>query len=440
MTRYFLAACLSAAFLGACQFDDQIDPNAPSINSIASDATAAQLNLLVYGLESEIRDANGYDDYVVATGSVARELYRFDADPRNTADLINGRLDNNSFYLTAPYNGAYRVVKTANLLLDALENTSSVTEQAKQGYRGVANTFKAQALQRVANMLGANGIRVDVADPNNLGPFLSEGESLAAIEGLYDEGFQQLQGGTFNFTLGTGYDGFSDPAGFARFNRALAARNNLQQKDWAETLENVSASFFVRGEAPERGPQFTFSTSSGDALNPLFRNPGNTGNMIYAHPSWVADATPGDLRVDRFTDTRLKADRVTLDTFIRDNLNGIYETRKFASSTSPITVISNEELHLIRAEALAQTGELDEAIALINIVRNLAGIGDYAGARTQAAVVDEVLRQRRYSLWQTGQRFVDLRRYNRLSADFLPIDRPGDVIAQQFPIPLAEGV
>ncbi len=440
MRQFLIAACVGATAFGACTIDEQVDPNAPSINSITNDATLNQLNLLLYGLESEIRNAGGYDDYVTATGTVARELYRFDADPRNTSDLLNGKLDNNTFYLTAPYGGSYRVVKTANLLLDALENTSSVTEQAKQGYRGVANTFKAQALQRVANMLGANGIRVDVSDPNNLGPFLSEEQGLAAIENLYDEAFQQLQGATFNFTLGTGYDGFNTPETFARFNRALAARNNLQQKDWAETLENVSASFFVRGEQPELGPRFTFSTASGDALNPLYRIPGNTGNMIFAHPSWVADATPGDLRVARQTATRFKEDGVTLDTFVRDRLNGIYETRKFASSTSPITIISNEELHLIRAEALAQTNDLDGAVALINIVRNLAGIGDYAGARTQAAVIDEVLYQRRYSLWQTGQRFVDLRRYGRLNANFLPIDRDGDVVSPQFPIPLAEGV
>ncbi len=34
----------------------------------------------------------------------------------------------------------------------------------------------------------------------------------------------------------------------------------------------------------------------------------------------------------------------------------------------------------------------------------------------------------------------DLRRYNRLNSDFLPIDRPGDDIFTQFPIPLSEGV
>ncbi len=440
MTRFFIAACVCAAALPACQIEDQFDPNAPSINSIAEGATLNELDLLIYGLEAGIRDPGGFDDYVTATGTVARELYRFDADPRNTADLLNGKIDNNSFYLTSPYAGAYRVVKTANLLLDALDNTSNASEALKQGYRGVANTFKAQALQRVANMLGTNGIRVDVGNPNMLGPFLSEEASLEAIQALYNEAFSQLNGAQFNFMLGDGYEGFDTPATFATYNRALAARTNLQRKDWSRALANVGESFFTKGENPGAGPQFTFSTSSGDFLNPLFRIPGNTGNMIFAHPSWIADATAGDLRVARLTATRFKADGVTLDTFIRDNLNGIYETRKYASSTSPITVISNEELHLIRAEALAQTNDIDGAIELINIVRGLAGIGDYSGARTQAAVVDEVLRQRRYSLWQTGQRFVDLRRYGRLSADFLPLDRPGDAVSSQFPIPLAEGI
>ena len=129
-----------------------------------------------------------------------------------------------------------------------------------------------------------------------------------------------------------------------------------------------------------------------------------------------------------------------MDTFQRDTLLGIYETRKFESSTSPIEILPNEELHLILAEALAQNGDIDDAIDLIDIVRSLAGLDAYDGDTDTDSVVDEVLEQRRYSLWQTGNRFVDLRRYGRLNGDFIDVDRPGDRVASQFPIPLSEGL
>ena len=73
----------------------------------------------------------------------------------------------------------------------------------------------------------------------------------------------------------------------------------------------------------------------------------------------------------------------------------------------------------------------------MNIVRNAAGIGDYEGATSNAALVDEILYQRRYSLFGEGHRWIDLRRYDRLGE--IPIDREGDQVHVQFPRPANEG-
>ncbi len=50
--------------------------------------------------------------------------------------------------------------------------------------------------------------------------------------------------------------------------------------------------------------------------------------------------------------------------------------------------------------------------------------------------LDEVLKQKRYSLFLEGFRWVDLRLYNKL--DELPIDRTGDVVHVQMPVPSTE--
>ena len=46
-----------------------------------------------------------------------------------------------------------------------------------------------------------------------------------------------------------------------------------------------------------------------------------------------------------------------------------------------------------------------------------------------------MLYNRSYSFWAEGHTMFDLRRYNRLNDTFLPIDRVGDIIHTQFPIP-----
>ncbi len=431
-TSLFLLAGLSLATL-SCEIDEQFDPNGPSLSSVLTDASEVELDLLATGIEAGMR--NGYAGYVTASGSIARELYIFDADPRNTEDLLgkeNLLLDNNTFYITGPFNASYAVVKNANILLEALDNTSSVTESEKQGYRGFANTIKAVMLGRILDMLGSNGIRVDVADPENLGPFLSEDASYDALLQLLDEANTELQGAEFAFTLSDGFANFNTPASFSTFNRAIAARVATHGARYQEALNYVNQSFLDLEGDLTTGPQHVFSTTAGDLLNPLFKTPGQSGDQIVVNPRIIANATADDERLEKFG-LRVQATS-------QDGLNGQYETALYASAISPIDIIRNEELVLIYAEANINLGNLEEGVRALNVIRNAAGIGDYTGAVTQDALIDEMLYQRCYSLWGEGHRMWDLRRYGRLNSTYLPIDRPNDDIFTQFPIPLSEGV
>ncbi|MEL6446009.1 MAG: RagB/SusD family nutrient uptake outer membrane protein, partial [Bacteroidota bacterium] len=132
-----------------------------------------------------------------------------------------------------------------------------------------------------------------------------------------------------------------------------------------------------------------------------------------------------------------------------DELASQFSFFRYKSVTDGVPVTRNAELVLLRAEARAQTGDLAGAIADLNTIRNAAGLADYSGASEQSAVVDEMLRQRRYELYGEGHRWVDTRRYDRLST--LPIDRQertdrdGNVIEaddvwDRFPIPATENV
>ncbi|PPK85540.1 RagB/SusD domain-containing protein [Neolewinella xylanilytica] len=417
--------------LSACEIDEQFDPNGPIVSSVLQNASETELDLLVTGIEAGMR--TGYTSYVTASGTIARELYIFDADPRNTADLLGKGetvLDANTFYLTGPFTSRYQVVKNVNILLTALENTDVVSEEEKQGYRGFANTIKAYMLSQVLDMLGSNGVRVDVADPENLGPYLSQEEGFTRILELLDEANQQLDDAVFAFVLSDGFAGFNTPETFSLFNRAIAARVATHAGRYADALAYANASFLDLDGDLSTGPQHIFSTNAGDLLNPIYRPPGQSGDQFVVHPRIIADTTAGDLRFDKF---RLRPDPTG-----KDGLNGQYESALYETSTSPIDIIRNEELVLIYAEANINLGNLEEGEAALNIIREAAGIGAYPGPTTQEALIDEMLYQRRYSLWGEGHLMWDLRRYGRLNENFLPIDRPGDDIFTQFPIPLAE--
>lgn len=430
-----LALLFGLAFT-SCEFDDQTDPNGPSINSVAADASVVELNLLVNGIEARTR--NGFNTYVTASGTIARELYIFDADPRNTEDLLGKEdavLDNNTFYLTAPFGTRYRVVKNANILLDAVDNTSNISATEAAGYRGYANTMKAWMLSQVLDLLNENGVRVDVADPENIGPFLSKEAGIDAILELLDEADAQLAGADFAFALSNGFTGFDTPATFRQFNRAITARVATRAGRYQEALSAVESSFVDVDGDLTAGPQHVFSTNANDILNPLFKAPGQSGDQIIVHPRIIAGLEEGDQRADKF------GMRAANSNGSQDGLTSDFETALYPSATSPVDIIRNEELILIWAEANLQTGDLADAVTGINIIRNAAGLDDFDGdENSREALIDELLQQRTYSLWGEGHLMFDLRRYGRLNSDFLPIDRPGDDVWTEFPIPLSEGV
>lgn len=94
-----------------------------------------------------------------------------------------------------------------------------------------------------------------------------------------------------------------------------------------------------------------------------------------------------------------------------------FETNLFLTNVTPIPVFSQDELSLIRAEALARTNRSAEAIVQINIVRARAGLGGKTAADlpTQTAVLDEIFLQRTYSLFSTGLHWADERRFGKFA-------------------------
>ena len=101
-----------------------------------------------------------------------------------------------------------------------------------------------------------------------------------------------------------------------------------------------------------------------------------------------------------------------------------------------MSIIRNEELILINAEANIQLNNLPQAVTALNVIRAGHNLANYSGAMTQSALISEMLYERRYSLFMEGHRWIDVRRYNLLNT--LPLDRPGDDIWTEFPLPVSE--
>ncbi|WP_370087416.1 RagB/SusD family nutrient uptake outer membrane protein [Ekhidna sp.] len=430
-----------AAFVAfSCEIDEQINPNAPALDDILESASKAQLNNLTAGAVAGMR--TNHSIFVTAVGTITRELYLFDADPRNRTDLIGtkGTLSQSVFYTTANWTSRYRVIKNCNILLEALDVAEAdVTNAEKAGYRGFAQTIMAHQLLVLWGAYYDSGVRLDVSDPDNPGPLVTNPNTvLQEVRDLLDDGLASLSGAEFAFSLSSGFAGFDTPATFSEFNRALAARAALYAGDMAAARAALTASFFDIDGDLSVGPKMAFSTSPGDQLNDIFKPSGQNGDQIFASDTWVDEAQdPNDLRLNKVTERA--------EPFTGSGITVNYETNLYESAISPIDIIRNEELALIYAEANIGFDNT-EALAGINAVRDAAGLTPLAGTVT----VEDVLVERRYSLWAEGHRMVDLRRTDNLNETYITLDNitttdsDGNVIpAQQiiftkFPLPLTE--
>ncbi|MBC8046241.1 MAG: RagB/SusD family nutrient uptake outer membrane protein [Fimbriimonadaceae bacterium] len=422
----------------SCNIDELEDPNSPGLTAIEADATISELNNLVTGMEAGMRPF--IEVHLDVCGIIGREYYRMTgADPRFTSDLLGKGetiLDNNTFYSANSWGGRYAVVRNGWILRHAIDNTSAdLTNEEKNGYRGFAKTIQAYQLLLNANLTYDCGVRLDVEDIDNPGPFTADYHaSIEGIMAMLDDAKNDLDnsGDAFTFPLSGGFAGFDTPASFRTFNRALMARVLLYHEDYAGALAALSESFMDLGGALSTGTYNIFSNGAGDVLNPMFvpLNSSAGGNTRVVQDTVVADAEPGDLRLAKAP--------LRDEPAFADDLTSNYDLWVYQSSDAPICIIRNEELVLIYAEASMRTGATGDATTAINKIRTEAGgLAAYSGGTGDDDLLNEILDQRRYSLLAEGHRWVDMRRTGKLGE--LPTDRPGDDVYENLPRPYDEG-
>ncbi len=441
---YFISLGLIGFACNPLQLDEIEDPNNPSVQSVTNNASRSQIQFVLTGLESRHR---GYVTNVSqAWNTFGREIWYLNAsDPRFQTDWLGqgGRVPDRSYFgfgITGggSYFAPFQAILQAQVLIDAARNTNSINEAERNAIEGFARMIQGYQFMIPANFVYENGIRIDVENALDPGPYVSYEEALDHVRSLLlqaDQLFASAGTGEFPFTLTPGFNNFNSIPALRQVNNAILARANAYREDWQGILSALESSFMDLNGNLQSGPAHPYSGPP-DLFNPLFYVPdADINTIIVVHPSVLDDATPGDNRVTEKFFERSQPVLVTTDA---GTLQGTHQDGRWPNNTSPIPFIRNEELILLKAEAHAQLGQTSEAVEAINIIREAAGIGAYSGGTSQQALIDEILYQRRYSLWAEpwGHRWIDARRYDRM--DDIPTSYDQGSIFRQFPHPQSE--
>jgi hypothetical protein len=399
-------AALVALGAAGCSLD-VTNPNAATEDQVLT--TPAGLRALTIGMQG--RFGNAIEEGIWIPGLVSGELGNTNLSQATQRDFqrfpdatANSELENTNPELLDLWSKYYGVVRAAD---DILTNVDDVTLAAgtRSGMTALARTMKAMAFGTLIESFEEIPIETTQDDP----PFATRAEVLARVLDLLAQARADLAAepasAEFYTTLLT--PGFDLPNTI----RAMQAR-------YALAAGNHEAALGFANEVPASATSvITYSTADRNMLQSVFHALG----YFSAISAWRTGAEAGDTRVDRFT---------TAQTSTAFGGATLAKLNVFLTETAPVPVFTQDEMTLIRAEAHARLNRLPEARTALNAVRQAAGLParDAAALPTQQAVLDEIYRQRTYSLFATGLHWADQRRFGRIA----------DAKLEWLPYPLGE--
>jgi len=430
----------AAITLVGCNLD-LTNPNNPTLEGCLSN-TRACTSRMIAGVMATYR--SNRTDQIRALGSFGRETYyMFITDGRFITGPLRDWKQNNAFDAGTQWGARYQNYHNAYAAMQIINNTPTTTTPGlptallageKAGALGVLKTFIALDLLHVIEARSAIGAVVDMTgDVNAVLPIVSQDSVYQWISAKLDEAKAEVDsaGTAFYFPIYTGFstgvpaDG-TTPAGFAQFNRAIKARVEAKRGSlgcgatcYAAALTALTTTWIADLTAANRdnGIYSVYSSAAGDFLNNA-SFAGSLGSDLYVHPG--IDSIAGVSLDDRYR--RKISSCPASDPRSESGVSATHRPCTYAAISTPIPIIRNEELILLRAEAEWFTGATAAATTDLAAVRANSGgsNGGTSVARFPAPAVDsqfvsELLLQRTLSLYQEGQRWVDYKRLNRLA-------------------------
>ncbi len=445
----------AATLIGFAACKDSLVPNynSPSVNA----ATPSGFQLLVTGAFAATRIDVGY--LMTAATSFARDILNFTNSDNRFVTEWGGDgvpIPGSDFYGRRGWDSPFQAARAANQVLADIPKVVPAYSAADQAaIAGVMQTLKALNFMYLAEYRDTAGVPVGDLTNSNINapaPILCNKNVWQYVVALLDSGNASLNAGgpTIPITLPAGFSAVSVSPGpstaagsFAAFNRALAGKANLQLAyaiarsvagtsptpttpgapdpaalTRADSAILASALYNVAALVPPSPGGFSdpntvyhsFSGASGDVPNPFQVGIATLGTLRVLNEFVASVDTAHDLRwkakfVVNTNPVQQQAYAVTSSNFIVDF---------YPSVASPIPIIRNEELVLLRAQVRLALGDYPGAWTLINAVRTtVGGLAALPVSTDFVTTRDALLSEQRIStvLEDGADRMISIRMY-----------------------------
>ncbi len=438
-----LAAALS---LGACNILDTTPPDHVPFDEAIVNPSGARAALA--GAYNELQDGFYYGGTMTHFG----DLYADNANHTGTftsyqdAALRAFYADNSD--VTGMWNHMYDAIKRANTLIQKVPNVTGFGTGEQEQIMGESYFLRALTYHNLVKHFGGVPLR--------LVPVLGAGDTTTITRATVAEVYTQIQADlTQAESLMTNVTAPTNHATLGAV-EAMQARIALWQQNYALAITKAEA---VEALGYSLAPDYRDLFNNDNANTPenifklTFTAALDQANLLGYY--WLTDQLdtgagrfelgPTQSLIDAY-DT-LSGDKrlawnilpdINGEGYIEGTQGGGSYGHKFPTpqGAEDFHVIRFAEVLLIHAEALAQTAQLDTAVAVYNRIRVRAGLPAHVfgtDVTTQQEVLDAIDRERRLEFAEEGDRWTDLLRTGRAQAVL-------GISAQQelFPIPLSE--
>ena len=367
--------------------------NSPTENQVLNSPKG--LTGLIVGLEAQyiLGGAGGLYNNITANGLTTGELQVLNAGNTNIAQVANG-FDNiapNNGVITDLWTNTVLVRNNAEKIISSSENINDV--DFSNGVKVYGLFYRALSISVTAQFFES----LPVETGENQG-FVSRNKALQQASNDIDQALSILGGDSVPESI---INVVGDNIDIPNALRALSARINIMLGDYEKALSSANAvdlsskSMFVFDQVTQ---------------NPVFRSSLTTNNVYDVKANFGLTGAlapdPDDERISFYLDAN------------SENGKGF-----FRSDSDGIPVYLPGEILLIKAEALARTNQLNQAIDELNKVLtkqpsdDVFGLGanlpEYSGPVTQDAILLEIYKNRAIELYMTGLKLEDSRRFNR---------------------------
>lgn len=435
-TRRWVPALLLVLTLGACDTDRLLDLQPEDqISTDISIVDAGSAQAALYGAYSALENTSYYGgDYLMWSETLTDNVEHTGTfDQYADADLLFLRPDVGGVY--GMWTGMYDAINRVNLIIQKVPGLDGISADQADLFLGQAHGLR--ALHYFNLTRGWGDVPLVLVPPESLD------EAAQVTRAPVSQVFEQIE-----LDLSQARDLLSggdpgDPTFVTLgFLDALEARVALFQEDWAGAVSAARA-VVASGDyalAPSYGQLFT---ANGDpTFEDIFRvifsetNQNNHGFYYQYAGRFEIGATQTIYDLYEAGDARHAVNFGGTD-------QGGIEVIKFPTTVGSenVHVIRYADVLLILAEGLAEqggTGNLDEAVGLLNQIRGRAGVDpyDYGVDLTSAAeVLDAIYLERRLELAFEGEYWFDLVRTERAATALGSFWEPHMAL---WPIPVAE--